>query len=115
MIDSMMASDYLNIHDDSKATSALRRTRASTKKFMEAQKIELKSIESGHDFHNATYTLDGREHQIKVNDGSIQEVSCSECRGRLILLFQIIKNYFNNLSCRVLRPSTDIAESSQSS
>lgn len=85
MIKSSMISEYLEIHDVKKTTSVMRRTRASTKQFIDDYHVELRKIEGKRDFEIAIYSLNGKEHEVKVQQDEILDVSCGDCLGKILI------------------------------
>jgi hypothetical protein len=86
MLTKPLINEYLEAIPVEESTKSLKRTRASTRKFVEQNKIIFKKILTKNDVQIAFYELNGRKHQIKVRKEEeiekIIEISCNECKGK---------------------------------
>jgi coenzyme F420-reducing hydrogenase beta subunit len=116
MITKQVIQDYLETFPVQETSKTLKRTRASTRKFVEENKVEFKRIESITSGKIAFYELNGREHEIKVREDEeierIIEISCSECKGEsnfsgdfIRKLLRSIEEFFTDLPCSELLSS----------
>lgn len=84
MLSSSTIADYIEQHKLLPNSESIRRTRASTRKFSEENKVEFKRIENKKNVKNLTYELNGRTHEIKIEQTGTEEIagiSCNECEG----------------------------------
>jgi hypothetical protein len=89
MMNCSIIENYLELNSHEGNTTILKRTRASTRKFADENKVEFKRIETRKNAKVAVYELNGRKHEIKIKQEAtfekITEVSCSfDCKGKLI-------------------------------
>lgn len=77
-----MVLDYIHENKTVNEIPTLRRTRASTKKFVESHKIELAKVELKGEIIIARCKFNDIKMEVKVHDEKITEVKC-ECKGEL--------------------------------
>lgn len=77
-----MTSKFLQRHD-SREASVFKRTRSSTRKFLEKNKISLDEIKTVDEKKIFFFRLNGRKHEIVVElvEEEIIAVSCADCSG----------------------------------
>ena len=83
MFNEGMIASYLELQE---FQHVLRKTRGSTNKLLEENKLEFKNVEIKEDFHFAVFKVNGRSHEIKLlPDDEIVDVSCPDCKGIKII------------------------------
>lgn len=79
MISELMIKDFLSLQEP-----ILRRTRASTNKFYEDNKLELIKSKKENELQIFVYELNKKHYEVKVlPDEEIVDVSCQDCKGNL--------------------------------
>lgn len=83
MISSSMTSKFLQRHDIQQPAIVLKRTRSSTKQFLENNNISLVDVRTTDKTKIFLFRLGGRKIEIKVelDEEEIVEVSCADCSG----------------------------------
>lgn len=83
-MNSLLIERYIEIHDLKENTTTLKRTRASTRKSIDDNKVEFRKVEKKNDVTVAVYDLNGDKHEIKIeqkeNTENILDISCK--RGK---------------------------------
>lgn len=90
MLNSTIIAGYLELQDFPEETKVMKRTRATTRKFIEDHKADLKNISIKIDHQIAFYELNGKKHQVKLQDETIVSVSCDDCSGESFDLIHVL-------------------------